>query len=492
MTPVHIEGQEVRLVSGDYSSSDWEQLLPTVAQQADPLRQFYAKLPDQQQATDVGNAERLARRASGRLRYVSKWGRYLVYRDGRWVVCDDDALGIEEAKGVAQDLFHLAARDDLTVEERAATSSWAIRSQSAGALRAMLGLTHGMPGIHIEHDQLDRWPWLLNVRNGTIDLETGEFREHRATDLLTLQAPVTYDLEAAAPLWMKCLERWQPDPDLRRYLQMMIGSGATGHPVERLLVCHGTGANGKGRFFGAVSDVLGPYVVVPHRSLLIETRQEDAAARAALFGARLLVAEETSLGERLAETSIKNLTGQDRLSARRLYENPWHFDPTWTAALHTNHRPTVRGTDEGIWRRVRLIPWEVTIPEAERDTRLRERLQAEASGILNWLIEGALLWRDDPEWEPDAVRAATADYRGESDVLGRFLAEECATGPTCRVRASDLRDRYVAWCEREGVPPEAPQVVAPSMRARGFTSERRGGGVNWWVGVGLQPREQGE
>jgi putative DNA primase/helicase len=304
-----------------------------------------------------------------------------------WVRDESRKLVNEVAKQVARSLFRLATHGDVLSREsqRDALLAWAKRSESRERINAMVELAAGIPGVLVEHDELDRYPELLNVLNGTVDLRTGELRDHDPEHLLTKQCPVVYDPTAVADLWDRCLETWQPDAEMRRYLQVIAGVATTGYPVEEFHVHHGGGGNGKGKFFGAVMDVLGPYTVVPHKSLLVSQKHEQhETVMADLHGARLAVAAETDRGARLDEEKVKSLTGGDVLAARRLYENRWEFRPTHLLCVHTNYRPLVRGTDEGVWRRLRLIPWAVTIPEADRDPALPDKLRGELPGILNW------------------------------------------------------------------------------------------------------------
>jgi len=263
------------------------------------------------------------------------------------------------------------------------------RAESAAALAGLVRLARAIPGVIVRHEDLDADPYILNCANGTVDLRTGELRHHDPADLCTKQSPVDYDPDATAPLWAKCLERWQPDMEVLEYLQREVGAGASGLQTETLSIHHGSGGNGKSKFFGAVQRVLADYSVEPHKSLLVNSRHEQhATVVTSLFRARLAVAYETSESDRLNDEQVKNLTGNDRLRARRMREDEWSFNPTHTLVMVSNNLPAIRGTDEGIWRRVRLIPWDVTIPPTERDESLGTKLQAVEPGILRWIVDG--------------------------------------------------------------------------------------------------------
>jgi putative DNA primase/helicase len=424
-------------------------------------------LPDAHRATDVGNAARLLEVANGRLRHVHAWGKWIVYRDGRWVIDEGDVLVTEHAKGVARRLIKMTAdiTGDKDLRERA--WNWSLRSETSGAIAAMIRLARGAPGILVEHEQLDADPYLLNVRNGTVDLRTGTLRPHDPADLITIQCPVAYDPDAQAPIWKACLIRWQPDPTVRRYIRHRAGAGATGHPTETVDVDYGSGGNGKSKFWGAIQHVLGDYAVVPHKSLLVAQRHEQhATVVARLFRKRLAVASETKAADELDDEQVKNLTGGDRLSGRRMREDPWEFNPTHTLVMFSNHKPAVKGRDEGIWRRLRLVPWEVTIPEDERDDNLAAKLEAEAPGILAWIVKGARYFLAKGLTPPDAVRVATDAYRADEDTIGRFIRDVLHIGDGW-VMSVESKAELDAWCDEQGVEPPRMNEIAEALRGLG-------------------------
>ena len=462
----------------------------------DTIRAF--KFPDGQRPTDIGNAARLLRHAGHRLRYVHAWGKWLVYERGRWIIDEKDALVTEIAKQVAKNLFELAAKTaHKDPDEAKPIWDWALKSCTSGAITAMIRLARGAPGILVGHEQLDADPWLLNVLNGTIDLRTGQRRDHDPADLCTMQAPVVFDENASAPRWKDCLQRWQPDDTILDYLQVRAGAAATGIATETVDIDYGHGGNGKSKFHGAIQHVLGSYATVPHKSLLVSGRfEQHPTVVADLFRKRFAVAAETRNAEALDDESVKNLTGGDRLKGRRMREDPWEFWPTHTLVMSSNHKPTVEGRDEGIWRRLRLVPWQVTIPAHDRDEKLAAKLQAEAPGILQWIIDGAVRFHRDGLNPPPAVRNATDQYRADEDIIGRFIAETLDIDTTeTGVRntwcySSAIKAELDDWCDEQGVasPPRMNEVAA-TLRDRGCKPGGRktinGKRSTIWYGVSI-------
>jgi len=475
------DGQWVRssVSRNGHEASDTDEAEDTTAVAADGHR-----------LTDTGNAARLVAIFDGKARYVHAWGKWIVYERGRWVIDEGDALIKERAKGVARSLFQFTATNDLDSDERKDLFAWALRSESSGAIAAMVQLARGVAGVIVEHEDLDADPYILNTRTGTIDLRTGELRAHDPGDLCTKQVDVAYDPDAHAPLWEKCLQRWQPDAAMRDYLQREAGAAATGKHTETISVHYGVGGNGKSKYWGAVGGVLGDYATVPHKSLLVTQRHEQhETIKADLFRARLALAAETKAADALDDEQIKAITGGDRQRARRMREDPWFFWPTHTLVMFSNHRPRVQGQDEGIWRRLRLVPWDVVIPEGERDRDLGDKLAAEAQGVLAWVVRGArafLTYGFDP---PATVTAATDRYRQSEDTVGRFIADCLILGDAEWCTSSQMAEELDRWAKDTGVDLPRMNDVAERLYAAGCTSRRqRMGGQRRetkWTGVGF-------
>ena len=319
----------------------------------------------------------------------------------------------------------------------------------------------------------------------------GNCAAHDPADLLTKITGAAYDPVAKGAAFGAFLGRVQPQPEMRDYLARLAGHSLEGRVVAHILpIFHGDGANGKGTFIGAVLAALGDYADAADPELLnARTFEAHPTGVADLFGLRLAVLHESDAGRRLAEGTVKRLTGGDRLKARRMREDFWHFEPSHTFTMLTNHKPVVTGQDEGIWRRLRLVPWDVVIPSEERDDRLGDRLRLESDHVLSWLVRGYQAWREHGFADPDQVTAATAAYRADSDALGRFLDQHCITGPNFHVRSSELFAVWAKWCATEGIESGSNKAFTESLQNRGFDTKRSRAGVTW-TGLGLVGDEE--
>jgi putative DNA primase/helicase len=439
--------------------------------------------------SDLGNAQRVIARHGHELRYCHPWGKWLVYDGRRW---RPDETG--EVMRRAIDTVKAMAADALELEDdrRRAVLKHALKSEGESRLRAMVTLAQSLDGIPVVPDELDADPWALNLLNGTLDLRTLELRQHAPADLVTKLAPVAHDSEAKAPGWRTFLERiFADDVELGRFVQRLIGYSLTGTTGAQLLpICFGSGANGKSTFLEALRRLLGDYAHQAPSDLLMHRDRGRGGATpdlADLQGRRFVSAVETGEGRRLDEPLVKHLTGGDAINARKLYGQPFTFQPTHTLWLATNHRPEIRGSDAAIWRRVQLVPFNVTIPRAEQDPDLLDKLTEEAAGILTWALIGCARWQTNGLQPPRAVEDATSDYREEMDVLGAFIGDCCIVAERERARAGDLYARFGYWATANGereVP--AQKAFGMRLRERGFTDSRGAKGVRYWNGIGLQ------
>ena len=431
--------------------------------------------------TDAGNAQRFARGlgAQGAL-YVQAWG-WMAWDDRRWA---RDELAVRDIATTTAREIHAEAAAELDHERRKRIVHHAERSQAAQRISAMLWLAQ--PELRADPADFDRDPLFINVRNGTIDLATGDLRPHSREDKNTKIVDVDFDADAPAPTWQRFLETVQPNREVRDYIQRRAGSYLTAITSDQSFDVHyGSGANGKTTLLNALLEATGEYGVQADFSTFLQRR--DAGIRndlARLNGARLVVATEGPDGARLDAAAIKSLTGGDIITARFLHKEFFEFRPSFKLALATNHRPVIRDASEGMWRRVCLVPWEVTIPPEERDPELPDKLRNERAGILAWAVRGCLAWRLDGLNPPDSIRGATKKYRADQDDIGRWLAASCVLRENAKALGKELYRSYSKWCESEGLQPYSQRRLGDALRERGLVDEHTNKG-NQWAGIGL-------
>ncbi len=438
--------------------------------------------------TDLGNCGRLIAHHGEDLRFCFPWARWLVWDGRRWAV-DSSGEVHRRAKRTVKEIYREAggATGD---EARKALAKHAMRSEAENRIQAMISLAKSE--VPVMPEELDRAPWLLNVSNGTLELRTGELRDHRRDDLMTKLVPVDYDPDAEAPAWAAVLERTIPSEPVREFFKKLCGRAFSGDVSEHVLpVLYGTGANGKSTVLNALLEAAGEYGMQAAPDLLIAKRGNHPTEVADLFGMRFVASIEVEDGRRLAESLVKTLTGGDRVRARRMRQDFWEFAPTHKVFMAVNHKPQVKGNDTAIWRRIRLIPFTETIPPAEQDKKLPEKLRAELPGILRWVVEGCLEWRREGLKAPEEVRQATGQYRSEMDVIGAFLKDECEISPARKEPFTTLYGRYEAWCAEGGERAETRRQFNARLKERGgFEARRSGpGGANEWYGLSLLKKE---
>ncbi len=434
--------------------------------------------------TDLGNARRFAIQHRHRLRYVEQLGGWHVNDTRRWQRDDTGEvfrLWEETGRSIYQEAALAPDR-----KQREHLSAWARKSEGRSRVEAAIALARHQAGIAARAIDFDRDPWLLNVLNGTYDLRTGSLRPHDGGDLITKLAPVAFDPDAGAPLFGAMLVRiFAGRQTLIRFVQRFVGHALTGLTTEQvLLLLHGVGANGKSTFVEIVRALLGDYAQTADFGTFLA--RDQAGVRndlARLVGARLVSAVEMSRGGRLDESVVKQVTGGDMITARFLFREHFEFRPAFKLVLVSNHKPKIRGTDYAIWRRVRLVPFEVIIPADERDPQLLHRIvTAELPGVLNWALEGCRLWQAEGLGEPDEIKAATAEYRQEQDILAPFLADRCVEEPDAEATASALYSAFKRWADEAGERAVSQRTFGEWLRERGFRSHHTKTG-NVWVGL---------
>jgi putative DNA primase/helicase len=472
----------------------------------DPLLAFHQ--------TDTGNGLRLVHLHGADLRYCHPWKKWLCWDGQRW---REDDRGRPEllAKVVCRELLKRAScrATELAAKLQAASpdqegaitaaikrmhelQAFAFKSEHKERLAAIVALARSEPGIPILPSALNSDPWLFNCPNGTIDLRTGKLRKHGREDYLTQICPTSFEPNAKCPAWLKFLEQVFPatgdaaeaagNIELIEFVQRVLGYALAGSVREHLLpICWGTGRNGKSTLLNAVSATLGPHYSgkAPRQLLTAKRGEHHPTELATLFGKRFVCAIETEAGQRLAESLVKELTGGDPVTCRRMKEDFWTFNPTHTLILCTNHKPRVLGRDVAMWTRIRLVPFIRRFTEEEQDKALPEKLLAERPGILSWLVRGCLQWQAHGLGETADVRAATSEYKSSEDLLAAFIRDRCATGSDeYRARASDLYDAYKKWCDATGEHQSlTSRQLCAALREEGFQDFTSAG--LWFRGI---------
>lgn len=451
------------------------------------------QLPSNSQdfCTDLGNARRLVARHGDNIHHVAQWNQWIVWNRSsqRWEI-DQDGAVTRLAEETVLAIFNQA----LTLSNQADRNELlkhAMKSQSEARINAMINLARVEVGVTISADRLDADPWSFGVQNGVIELRHGRFRCPLREDLITKSAGTAFDLNADCPNWDQFLRTiTDNDRDLQTYLQRVVGYMLTGSVGEEVcFILYGVGRNGKSTFRETVHTLLGSYALAADANLMIERKSPGGATEeiARLKGKRFVAVNETAENDQLNETRIKFITSQDMITARNLYGHYFDFFPTHKAAITTNHKPIIRGTDEGIWRRVHLVPFLVSIDpkSVERDFRER-RLLRELPGILNWALEGLAAYLQQGLSPPQSVLGCTQDYRKDMDVVGQWIEERCETDPHAKIPTAQAFQDYSTWA-REEVGWELTKLkFRRHLTDRGFAAAKGAGGMRLITGLRLK------
>lgn len=366
------------------------------------------------------------------------------------------------------------------------------KCESHNGVQGVLGIASAIETFAATVEDLDADPYLINLANGTLDLRDLRLRPHSPSDRITKVTRAAYLQDAPSSTWTRFLNRVLPQDDVRHYLQRLAGLSLLGRVAEHILpILTGTGANGKGTTYKALCWALGDYASTAEPDLFMHRDGAHPTGEMDLLGRRLIVVSESERDRRLAESTMKRLTGGDTIRARRMRQNFVEFEPSHLPLLITNHLPKVSGDDPAIWRRIRVIPFDVEIPKAERDPHLEERLQTEAEAVLAWALAG---WADYQRRgsldEPTAVLAATDNYQLASDALGRFTAERCATSsPSLKVENSKLFEAWEKWRAADGASELSLRAFGAALDQKGWPA-KKSNGRRWRWGIALQ--EEGD
>jgi putative DNA primase/helicase len=435
--------------------------------------------------TDSGNADRFVHMYGDLLRFCAEYGSWYMWDGNQWRK-DKKRIVLRLGQEMVKKMYHLGAQigDD---KERAAFMQYVSGMDNLFKVKSAIEWATANPKVALTSDDLDSDQMLLNVQNGTFELASMIFREHRQADNITKVLPVTFDEKAECPRWQIFLDEvLNGDQALKVFMQQAIGYALTGDCREQcLFILHGTGANGKSTFIEIISELLGDYALrTPVETLLIKRGEGIPNDVARLKGARLIHSVETESGKRLAEGLVKAMTGGDTLVARFLHAEFFEFQPTFKIFLATNHVPIIRGVDHAIWRRIRLVPFNVTFAPEIQDKNLPRKLRTELPGILNWALEGCRDWQAHGLSTPPAVVAATQQYRTEMDTLGDFFAEYILIEKASETPSKIIYSAYRTYCEAAGENPVTRMMLGRQLEERGYRSKHTTSGTVW-MGIRL-------
>ncbi|MFG3613120.1 phage/plasmid primase, P4 family [Rummeliibacillus stabekisii] len=431
--------------------------------------------------TELGNAERIAYEYGHVIKYVSDMG-WLIWDGKRWKIDNKKEIERITAK-VLRSLYK--SEDEME-------NKWARMCERRNI--RMNSIKDLMPLVPGEREDFDKHKYLFNVDNGILNLKTGKLQPHNRELGLTKIANISFDEKATCPEWLSFLDSiFQGDKELIEYMQRLIGYSLTGEISEQIMVfLIGGGSNGKSTFINTIKDLMGEYGKQAKSDTFIKKKETGANNDIArLVGSRFVSAIESEDGEQLSEAFVKQITGGEPVLARFLRQEYFEFIPEFKVFFTTNHKPVIKGVDEGIWRRVKLVPFNLQLPKEKRDLKLPEKLSLEMPGILNWALEGCMKWQKMGLTEPEVVKKATGDYKEDMDILGPFLYE-CCFAPMIdevKIEAKELFEVYQNWCFKTGEFALKNRAFYRAMETKGFKKQKGAKNKTFIHGVTLKERE---
>lgn len=441
--------------------------------------------------TEQGNALRLMDLHREALRFIPETKCWLVWRDGAWTISADGGLVRSLAANLDKQIYREGGGN---LQEAVHFAKWARKSQARQTIVAAVSLLSDMPSMRVPVADINANPWLIGLDSGrqVLDLKTGATHPSQPGDLITKALGVTtLGQPDKAERWQDfLLQVFQGDRELIDWLQRWCGYLLTGSTSEHILLFgFGHGANGKSVFADLLRFIMGDYAVPIQTETLTESKRTAGSASpdlAALVGARMAMATETEDGCALAESLVKSLVAGDALSVRHLYGTPFTFLPSFKLLMLGNHKPIIRGTDLGIWRRIRLVPFTRTFTPGERDPELINKLKTEAPHILAWMVQGCIEWqRRRLSDVPTIVAKQTEEYREEMDTLGQWLGDCCIVKPNVEAKCGELYENYRTWATENGLRPCANRALGRRLSERGFGERKGTGGARYRVGLAL-------
>ena len=441
----------------------------------------------QMQFTDITNRDYFLKAYGDSIRYCITWNKFLVWNGTSWDVDTRGRVAERCVKFIHQMYRGLRVIDDRQLQ--AAFEKHLIKSESFRRIQALEGLLKISEEIKVEDFELDTNNYFFNVDKYTLNLKTMRVIDPNQKHLITKKSNFIFEKGADCPTWkMFLLQIFNKDLNLIKFIQKAMGYALSGDVSEQcLFILWGTGANGKSTFLNVLQHLFGDYACSTMIETFMKKNSEQSNDLARLKGARLVTTSEIEQGRQISESLIKSVTGEDSLTARFLYGEYFSFKPTFKIFMATNHKPKIRGADNGIWRRIKMIPFNVTIPPEQRDKNLTEKLIAENSGILNWLLRGYAMWQKEGLEEPKAIREANAEYRMDMDSVGTFITDclELDASLQWRLPTNMLYQTYIKWCNRNNERVMSQKWLGMRMSEKGFKRVITGG-LRQWCGLAVK------
>lgn len=455
------------------------------------LAESFSNYPDTFFATDQGNADRFIAAYVGEVLHTHSLG-WFYWNNKQWVSDEGDKKVLHYA-GLLIDVINQEYTATKDKKYKAILKKTVQMLATYKTRNSMLSIAKVSPVISKSPDDFDINKYYFNTDSGIVDLKTGDLIEHDPKQFITKISPIEYNKEKKCPLFMQFLDEITLGrQDLKDFLQVYFGYCLTGKTTEQMFtVFYGTGGNGKSVLVNVISTILGQYALeTPVETIMFKNTgsgiNNDVAR---IKGARLVTARESEQGQRLAEGLIKSLTGGDKITARYLRKEFFEFRPEAKWILFTNHKPQIRGCDYGIWRRVKLVPFDYRVPEDKIDKNLEGKLLNESSGIFNWMVEGALIWQDKGFPKSRTIDDATSTYRQDEDKLSEFIEYTCDKEPNIEVKSSAIFSSYRDWCSNNGEKPLSRKVFSNGLEERGFFKNRKGDGI-YYLGINIKNQEK--
>jgi len=437
--------------------------------------------------TDLGNSKRFLDSHNNQIRYCSDAKAWYLWNGTTWKKDRQNKiqeLGKKTAEEMEKESLQISNSEIRDEQLRHAR-----KSQGKNSIKNMIELASSDSSINVIEENFDKDLLLLNVKNGTVDLRTGKLLPPDPKNLITKTCNVKYNEFAECPKFLEFLDYiFDGNKELIDYIQKLAGYCLTGSIEEQIIpILYGNGNNGKSTFMKVMEGLLGDYCISSDISSFSASGNNSVRSDLArMKGSRLVLTTEFENNQNISEALVKKITGGEKITCRYLYSDLFEYTPTFKVMMATNHRPEIKGTDEGIWRRIHLVPFTMKIADKDRKKNYADELLEELPGILLWCVNGCLKWRKQGLAKPSLVENATKDYREDMDELGEFIDVCCQISEDERVMSSKLYSAYEEWCNRNGIRlPLKNRSFSIKIKERGFKTVHKNTG-NEWQGIGLK------